>query len=76
MPSCTPMLFSDESRAIREERDGKAALLKTKSLRSSTFVLVRIFPAYFLLTSKVFELRACFGDRSARLQHLARACNI
>ncbi len=40
-------------------------LLKAKSLRSSTFVLVRIFHISSLLKSKVFGLHACLDDSSA-----------
>lgn len=40
-------------------------LLKAKSLRSSTFVLGRIFHICSLLKSKVFELRACLDDSNA-----------
>jgi len=57
------MLFSDES-SLRKPR-WKGALEEKLTLRSSTFVLVRIFLINFLLKSEVFELPACLDESRA-----------
>lgn len=57
------MLFSDISSLRKSRRIG--ALEEKLSLRSSTFVLVRIFLINSLLKSEVFELPACLDESSA-----------